>query len=122
MSGDEVLHAEYPVLDEAQARFHAVAGAFEGAAHPLGAARTAALAGAGELSGELEGGVAAFWLSWTEVVRTCADSSRLIAGNIGATAVDLSAADAGAASTIDLSPAPGGSDERERASPGLRPR
>ena len=103
-----MVHADFPVLEEARARFDAVAGAFDGAASPLGGARSAAVAGAGELSGELEGGVSAFWLSWTEVLRTCADSSRLIAGNIGTTAVDLSAADAGAASSIDLSPAPGG--------------
>lgn len=108
VSGDRVLHAELPVLGEARARFEQVAGAFDGAAHPLGGARSAAVAGAGELGGEIESGVSAFWLSWTEVLRTCVDSSRLIAANIGTTAVDLSAADAGAASGIDLSPAPGG--------------
>lgn len=109
MSGDGVVHADFPVLEDVRARFESVATAFATAGVSFGLAHHSTVSGAGQLSSELASGAAAFRLSWREVTSTCEDSARLVAGNVGRTAVDLAAADATADAAIDLSaPSSGG--------------
>ncbi len=108
MAGEDVLHAEYATLEDARAYFADLAPSFDAGVTPVVLARSGATTGAGQFSGELEGGASAFSLSWSEVLRTCADSARVVAGNIGATAVDLAAADDRAGGAVDISPRPGG--------------
>lgn len=97
-----VLHAEFVVLEGVRGRFDQVAATFEAGVGPVSGVRDGAVDGAGELAGGLQVGASAFFLSWSQVLATCADSARLVAGNVGKEVVDLATADTGAAGALDL--------------------
>jgi hypothetical protein len=91
--GDEVLHADHAGLDAARADVSHLAGVLDALVDPLGRAHTLLLDGAGEFSGGLEAGADRLLLVGAEALSIYTQAAALVAGNIGATNVDLLAVD-----------------------------
>ncbi|HEU0104508.1 MAG TPA: hypothetical protein VFR07_19530 [Mycobacteriales bacterium] len=68
---------------------------------PLRARSDAAVEGAGEFAGDLQHGAAVFALSWMAALHSYAECCSLLAGNVGASALQLDTLDADAASSLD---------------------
>ena len=100
--GGGTTSANYATLSNAQNKFNDLAAAFRNAISPLTDHEHKAVSGAGQFADKLEPGAAKFLLSWREAFTVCEESSGLIAGNIGKTAVDLKSVDIDASTSITL--------------------
>ncbi len=100
--GDGTLTADLAALDGVRARFEELASAFADAGVPLGRQHDVAMAAAGQFRADLQPGAVKFLLSWNAVFEVASRDSRLIAGNINRTTVDLSALDTQLAAGIQL--------------------
>jgi hypothetical protein len=99
---DATITADQQTISAFKSAFDDYSAAFENTATPLGSAYDNIMAGAGELSGEVQGGATAWLLGWNDVLGAASETTGIMAGNAGTYWLNLESVDTDLSITADI--------------------
>lgn len=100
--GGGTVSSSDTVLTTAHNTFSDLSQQFTNTKPAVGTHHDSTIAGAGQLSDHLQLGAAKFLLAWRETFDACAETTGIIAGNIGGFSVDLTQVDSDSTVTVTI--------------------